>query len=182
MGAHEVVCVMVHFPQQPILGLQILREVGSFNERSILPVELAFQPLLPRLSRVDYWVHQFLLLLLQEVGHFFRGLVEHQPLQQHFVVHVSVRVLLAELGIGFGVLDALPLLTAQPSINCRSDLIKTSKDRVFNQSQSNFGDMCDVSSTFDEELNCFEMVPLNCDGEGSLPLGSDDVGVSLPGE
>lgn len=47
-----------HSPHQPILRLQMFRQLSSFNHRSFLEFQYSMEPILPIFSRINHRVNQ----------------------------------------------------------------------------------------------------------------------------
>lgn len=109
-SAHEVIRIVMHLSQKSILGLKLSRKLFSLHQRSILPLQLPFYPLLPCLARVHHWIDKFLLLFLQKVGDFADFFIQNKSLQHHLIIHISICIFFTKLNISLRILYLLLLL------------------------------------------------------------------------
>ena len=182
MSAHPVVCVVMHLTRKPVLGLQVLRKRIPLNQWSVLPLHLPLEPLLPSLVGVDHWVHQLLLLLLQEVGHLIWLLIEDYPFEKLGVVYIPISILFSVFLIILRVLNGLPLLGLKVLEKHPCDFIVPSKNGIINDPEAQGGGVIDVGPRNNQNLCNLQTISFDSDSQGGLSLGSGRIGVSLEGE
>ena len=82
MSAHPIVCVVMNLSESSVLRLQILWQRVSLDQRSIFPVHVPLEPVLPWLVGISYRVSQLLLLLFEEIGHLTGFSIENNSLKK----------------------------------------------------------------------------------------------------
>ena len=182
MSAHPVVCVVMHLTWKSVLGLQVLRKRIPLNQWSVLPLHLPLEPLLPSLVGVDHWVHQLLLLLLQEVWHLIWLLIEDYPFEKLGVVYVAISILFSVFLIILRVLNSLPLFRLKVPEKHPCNFIVPSKNGIVNNSKAQSGGMIDVGPRNNQNLCNLKTISFDSDSQGGLSLGSSRIGISLEWE
>ena len=168
--------VVVHLPQETVLGLLLLRKLTPLADGRVLEVHLPLEPLAPTFPRVYHWVSVYLLLLYQKVGHIVRIDLLGQILQEYVVVDIPVVKILPQLLI---IQKVFQLLVLHPLVNIQGSLVEPSQNSILHRQQparANFLCICSNSKQVPDSLG---VIPLRSPHQGSLPIFRNNIDISF---
>jgi len=182
VSAHPIIGKVMNLAKSSVLRLQILGQRVPLHKRSIFPVHLSLEPLLPWLSRVHDWISQLFLLLFQEIRHLARFLIEYNTFKKLLIVDVSISILVSIFLIILRFFKSLLIFLLHSLEKHPSNIIIASENCVVNDSEANFSGMLNMSSSFNKAFRYLQSIPFDSYRQGSLSLWSGNIRVSPEGE
>ena len=152
MSAHPIICVVMNLSQSSVLGLHVLWQGVSLDQRSIFPVHVPLEPVLPWFVGISYRVNQLLLLLFEEVWHLTGFSIENNSLKKLLIVDIPISILLAIFLIVLRFLKSLLLAMLHSLKEHPRHIIIATQYSIINDPKAKFSGMLDLGSTLDKAL------------------------------